>query len=58
MPVIFNARHLEEKTLLRMTEVIASVLGNPTTGSDQGIAPRIGALSGPTFAKEVARGDS
>lgn len=43
---------LEEGTLLRMTEVIASVVA-----SDGGFQPRIGALSGPTFAKEVARGD-
>jgi glycerol-3-phosphate dehydrogenase (NAD(P)+) len=42
---------LEEGTLLRMTEVIASVL------NENGFEPRIGALSGPTFAKEVARGD-
>lgn len=39
---------LEESTLLRMTEVIGGVLG---------FNPRIGALSGPSFAKEVARGD-
>jgi glycerol-3-phosphate dehydrogenase (NAD(P)+) len=40
---------LEERTLLRMSEVIAGVLA---------IRPvRIGALSGPSFAREVARGD-
>jgi len=43
---------LEEQGLLRMSEVIASVLE-----SNQGFRPRVGALSGPTFAKEVARGD-
>ena len=43
---------LEETTLLRMTEVAAQVIG-----SGRGFAPRIGALSGPSFAKEVARGD-
>jgi glycerol-3-phosphate dehydrogenase (NAD(P)+) len=43
---------LEEGTLLRMTEVISGVVG-----SQGGFEPRIGALSGPTFAKEVARGD-
>jgi glycerol-3-phosphate dehydrogenase (NAD(P)+) len=43
---------LEETTLLRMTEVIALIVG-----SDGTLQPRIGALSGPTFAKEVARGD-
>ena len=43
---------LEEATLLRMSEVIALVLA-----SRPGLNPRIGALSGPSFAKEVARGD-
>ena len=43
---------LEENTLLRMTEVISLVVE-----SGGGFQPRIGALSGPTFAKEVARGD-
>jgi len=43
---------LEEGSLLRMTEVICSVI------SSNGFAgPRIGALSGPSFAQEVARGD-
>src|SRR5262249_49327273 len=42
---------VEEETLLRMSEVIAQV------ASDSGFEPRIGALSGPSFAKEVARGD-
>jgi glycerol-3-phosphate dehydrogenase (NAD(P)+) len=41
---------LEEQSLLRMTEVIAQVVGG-------NFRPRIGALSGPSFAKEVARGD-
>ncbi len=43
---------LEENTLLRMTEVISLVVE-----SEGGFRPRIGALSGPSFAKEVARGD-
>jgi glycerol-3-phosphate dehydrogenase (NAD(P)+) len=43
---------LEEETLLRMTEVAAQVIELRC-----GFAPRIGALSGPSFAKEVARGD-
>ena len=43
---------LEEHTLLRMTEVAAQVIGLKC-----GFRPRIGALSGPSFAKEVARGD-
>jgi glycerol-3-phosphate dehydrogenase (NAD(P)+) len=42
---------IEEGTLLRMTEVIADVLRSPR------FTPRVGALSGPSFAKEVARGD-
>jgi len=42
---------LEEGTLLRMTEVIGDVLRT------RKFIPRIGALSGPSFAKEVARGD-
>ncbi len=42
---------LENGTLLRMTEVIADVLRT------RKFTPRVGALSGPSFAKEVARGD-
>ena len=42
---------LEDGTLLRMTEVIADVLRT------RNLAARVGALSGPSFAKEVARGD-
>jgi len=42
---------LEGESLLRMTEVIASVLRS------RKFQPRVGALSGPSFAKEVARGD-
>jgi len=42
---------LEEGSLLRMTEVIDDVL------RASGLAPRVAALSGPSFAKEVARGD-
>jgi glycerol-3-phosphate dehydrogenase (NAD(P)+) len=43
---------LEKGTLLRMTEVIAAV-----ASSESGFAPRVGALSGPSFAVEAARGD-
>jgi glycerol-3-phosphate dehydrogenase (NAD(P)+) len=43
---------IEETTLLRMTEVICLVLE-----SGGGFHPRIGALSGPSFAVEAARGD-
>jgi glycerol-3-phosphate dehydrogenase (NAD(P)+) len=52
MLFVSATKGLEEGTLLRMTEVIAVAVG-----SDGGFQPRIGALSGPTFAKEVARGD-
>lgn len=43
---------LEPETLLRMTEVITTVVA-----SDDGFVPRVGALSGPSFALEAARGD-
>lgn len=46
--VVSATKGLEEGSLLRMTEVIAQVLGRDA---------RIGALSGPSFATEVARGD-
>ena len=52
MLIVSATKGLEETTLLRMTEVIARVVA-----SDGGFQPRIGALSGPSFAKEVARGD-
>ena len=42
---------LENGTLLRMTEVISDVLRS------RKFTPRVAALSGPSFAKEVARGD-
>jgi glycerol-3-phosphate dehydrogenase (NAD(P)+) len=41
---------IENDTFLRMSEVIADVVQH----SPKGFSPRIGALSGPTFAKEVA----
>lgn len=52
MLFVSATKGLEETTLLRMTEVAAQVIG-----SGRSFAPRIGALSGPSFAKEVARGD-
>jgi glycerol-3-phosphate dehydrogenase (NAD(P)+) len=42
---------LEDGTLMRMTEVICDVLRS------QKFEARVAALSGPSFAKEVARGD-
>jgi len=50
MLFVSATKGLEEQTLLRMTEVITQVVG-----SNQRL--RVGALSGPSFAKEVARGD-
>jgi glycerol-3-phosphate dehydrogenase (NAD(P)+) len=52
MLIVSATKGLEETTLLRKTEVISLVVG-----SDGGFQPCTGALSGPTFAKEVARGD-
>lgn len=43
---------VENDTLSRMTEVITDVLEELA-----GFRPRLGALSGPSFAREVARGD-
>ena len=50
--IVSATKGFEEDSLLRMTEVIAQVLQR-----DHGSAPAIGALSGPSFAQEVARGD-
>jgi len=50
--IVSATKGLEEGSLLRMTEVIADVLKR-----DDGTAPTVGALSGPSFAQEVARGD-
>ena len=53
MLFVSATKGIENDSLLRMTAVIAEVLSK---GSD-GFRPRIGALSGPSFAKEVAKGD-
>ncbi len=50
--IVSATKGLEEASLLRMSEVIAQVLK-----VDYPRAPRIGALSGPSFALEAARGD-
>jgi glycerol-3-phosphate dehydrogenase (NAD(P)+) len=50
--IVSATKGLEENTLQRMTEVIRQVLE-----SGGGFQPRIAALSGPSFAMEVARGD-
>jgi glycerol-3-phosphate dehydrogenase (NAD(P)+) len=52
MLFVSATKGLENDTLLRMTEVITAALQET-----RGFAPRIGALSGPSFAQEVARGD-
>lgn len=52
MLFVSATKGLEENSLLRMTQVISSTLF-----ASDGFTPRVGALSGPTFAKEVARGD-
>lgn len=48
--IVSATKGLEEGSLLRMTELIAQVLGRADSSA-------LGALSGPTFALEVARGD-
>jgi len=50
--IVSATKGLEEGSLQRMTEVIAQVLKR-----DDGSTPAVGALSGPSFAQEVARGD-
>jgi len=52
MLFVSATKGLEEKTLLRMTEVISQ-----TISAEAKFAPRLGALSGPSFATEAARGD-
>lgn len=48
MLFVSATKGIENDTLLRMTEVIRQVLSD-------GFSPRLGALSGPSFAKEVAQ---
>lgn len=50
MLFVSATKGLEPDTLLRITEVMAQV-------TSRKFRPRIAALSGPSFAKEVARGD-
>jgi glycerol-3-phosphate dehydrogenase (NAD(P)+) len=52
MLFVSATKGVENDSLLRMTEVIEKIVGTAGIPS-----PRIGALSGPSFAKEVARGD-
>jgi len=53
MMFVSATKGVENDTLLRMTEVISQIICTQGWPS----APRIGALSGPSFAREVARGD-
>jgi glycerol-3-phosphate dehydrogenase (NAD(P)+) len=60
--IVSATKGLEEGSLLRMSEVIADTLtrpeGDPSSSSGGGDSHfPIGALSGPSFAQEVARGD-
>ena len=48
--IVGAAKGVENGTLMRMSEVISDVLG-------QGLDSRFVALSGPSFAREVAKGD-
>ncbi len=50
--IVSATKGLEEGSLLRMSEVISEVVK-----CDDGSTPAVGALSGPSFAQEVARGD-
>ena len=43
---------IENETTMRMSEVISTVISE-----GRGFRPEVGALSGPSFAREVARGD-
>jgi glycerol-3-phosphate dehydrogenase (NAD(P)+) len=52
MLIVSATKGLEEKSLSRMTEVITEVVA-----SGSGFEARVGALSGPSFAVEAARGD-
>ena len=52
MLFVSATKGLEQDTHLRMTEVISEALD-----SEGGFCPRVGALSGPSFALEAARGD-
>lgn len=53
MLFVSATKGIENDSLLRMTEVITQVVSNGRNG----FRPRIAALSGPSFAKEVAKGD-
>jgi glycerol-3-phosphate dehydrogenase (NAD(P)+) len=50
--LVSATKGIEKSTYLRMSEVIRDVFRNA-----KGCEPRVGALSGPSFASEVAKGD-
>jgi glycerol-3-phosphate dehydrogenase (NAD(P)+) len=52
MLLVSATKGIENETTLRMSEVITALVSE-----ERGFTPRVGALSGPTFAREVARGD-
>ena len=52
MLFVSATKGMEESSLLRVTEVISQ-----TVEAGSGFKPRLGALSGPSFAAEAARGD-
>ncbi len=52
MLLVSATKGIEEESKMRMTEVISHVVTNAMR-----FTPRIGALSGPSFALEAARGD-
>ncbi|HUR36591.1 MAG TPA: NAD(P)H-dependent glycerol-3-phosphate dehydrogenase, partial [Terriglobales bacterium] len=52
MLFVSATKGIENDSLLRMSEVIHEVVH-----TSRGFVPRVAALSGPTFAKEVAKGD-
>jgi len=53
MLFVSATKGIENDSLLRMTQVITELLSD----GEGGFVPQIGAMSGPTFAKEVAKGD-
>jgi glycerol-3-phosphate dehydrogenase (NAD(P)+) len=57
MIFVSATKGIEPGSLARMTEVAAGVLGAAFREAGSEHAPRLAALSGPSFALEVARGD-
>ena len=52
MLLVSATKGIENTSHMRMTEILCSVIENA-----RGFSPRVGALSGPSFAQEVGRGD-